>query len=100
MVILDATRHQRLHDYCRRHGIRRLSLFGSRSRGTASTDSDVDLLVEFDVGKEPGLIGLAAMEEELAKLFDNRRIDLRTPRELSRLFRDQVMRDALVQYAA
>lgn len=100
MVILDATRHQRLHDYCREHGIRRLSLFGSRLRGTASTDSDVDLLVEFDVGKEPGLIGLAAMEEELAKLFDDRRIDLRTPRELSRLFRDQVMRDALVQYAA
>lgn len=100
MYSIDAPTRQRLSDYCREHRIRRLSLFGSQSRGTAGADSDIDLLVEFDAGMEPGLIGLAAMEAELSGLFGNRRIDLRTPQELSRHFRDQVMRDAQVQYAA
>lgn len=49
---------------------------------------------------EPGLIGLAAMENELSGLFGNRKVDLRTPRELSRHFRDQVTREAVIQYAA
>lgn len=100
MNLIDASTRQRLSAYCREHRIRRLSLFGSQSRGTASADSDIDLLVEFDAGMEPGLIGLAAMEAELSGLFGNRKIDLRTPQELSRYFRDQVMRDAQVQYAA
>jgi predicted nucleotidyltransferase len=90
----------RLADYCLAHGIHRLSLFGSQAKGTAHPESDIDLLVEFDPDREPGLIGLAAMEDELSRLLGGRKVDLRTPGELSHLFREQVLREALVQYAA
>lgn len=90
----------KLSGYCRQHHIRRLSLFGSHAKGTARADSDIDLLVEFDGGMAPGLIGLATMESELSALMGGRKIDLRTPQELSHHFRDQVVADAVVQYAA
>ena len=64
---------------CRRHHIRRLSLLGSVLKGTARADSDVDLLVEFIPGKEPGLLGLAGIGIELSQLLGGRRIGLRTP---------------------
>jgi predicted nucleotidyltransferase len=89
-----------LAEFCRRHHIRRLSLFGSVLKGTARRDSDIDLLVEFEPGKEPGLLALAGMELELSQRLGGRRIDLRTPEELSRYFRDDVLRTAEVQYAA
>jgi predicted nucleotidyltransferase len=89
-----------LRIYCRDHHVRRLSLFGSHAKGTANVDSDIDLLVEFEGGMEPGLIGLAEMESELSAMMGGRTVDLRTPRELSRHFRDEVLRDAVVQYAA
>jgi predicted nucleotidyltransferase len=85
---------------CRRHHIRRLSLFGSTLKGLARSDSDVDLLVEFDPGKVPGLLQMAAIEMDLSSLLGGRRVDLRTARELSRYFRDEVVRTAEVQYAA
>jgi len=100
MNVVDISTRNRLTDYCRDHCIHRLSLFGSQAKGSAGPDSDIDLLVEFDPGMEPGLIGLATMESELSILLENRKVDLRTPRELSRHFREQVMRDAVVQYAA
>jgi predicted nucleotidyltransferase len=90
----------RLADYCLAHGIRRLSLFGSQAKGTARPESDIDLLVEFDPGREPGLIGMAAIEAELSRLLGGRKVDLRTPGELSHHFREQVLREAQVQYAA
>lgn len=85
---------------CRRHGIRRLSLFGSVLKGTARPNSDVDLLVEFVPRSEPGLLGLAAIEMELSTLLGGRRIDLRTPADLSRHFRNEVVSTAAAQYAA
>jgi predicted nucleotidyltransferase len=86
---------------CRRHRIRRLALFGSTLKGTARPDSDIDLLVEFESGGEPGLLALARIEAELGALLDaNRRIDLRTPNDLSRFFRQDVINSASVQYAA
>jgi predicted nucleotidyltransferase len=85
---------------CRRHGIRRLSVFGSVLKGTDRLDSDVDLLVEFGPGASPGLLGIAAIEAELSSLLGGRRVDLRTAEELSRYFRDEVVRTAKVQYAA
>lgn len=100
MSVIDTNLPAGLPDYCRHHHIRRLSLFGSHAKGTARADSDIDLLVEFDSGMEPGLIGLAAMEVELSSLFGGQCVDLRTPRELSRHFREHVQRDAIVQYAA
>lgn len=67
--------------------------------GRARADSDVDLLVEFEPGQEPGLLGLAEIECELSSLLGGRPIDLRTPLDLSRHFRDEVMRTGRVQYA-
>ena len=87
-----------LADFCRRHGIQKLSLFGSLLKGTARPDSDIDLVVEFESGKEPGLIAFAAMEIELGHLMGGRQVDLRTPQDLSRYFRDQILRTAEVQY--
>ncbi|HEX4888754.1 MAG TPA: nucleotidyltransferase family protein [Alphaproteobacteria bacterium] len=89
-----------LADLCRRHHIRRLALFGSTLKGTNRPDSDVDLLVEFEPGKEPGLLRLAGIEMELSSLLQGRRVDLRTAQDLSRYFRDEVVRTAEVQYAA
>jgi len=86
--------------FCAQHRIRRLSLFGSTLTGRALATSDVDLLVEFEPGQEPGLLGLAEMERELSSLLGGRRIDLRTPDALSPYFRDEVLRSARVQYAS
>lgn len=91
---------EELQGFCRRHGIRKLSLFGSTLKGTARPDSDIDLLVEFEPGARPTLLSLAAMEEELSALLGGCRVDLRTPAEISRYFRDQVLQEAEVQYVA
>lgn len=88
-----------LGGFCRRHHIRKLSLFGSVLKGTAGPDSDIDLLVEFELGCTPGLFGIVSMEEELSGML-GRKVDLRTPGDLSRHFRDEVLRTAEVQYAA
>ncbi len=89
-----------LNALCCRHGIGRLSLFGSVLKGTDRPDSDADLLVEFEPGASPGLLGLAAIEAELSSLLGGRRVDLRTAQELSRYFRAEVVHNAQVQYAA
>jgi predicted nucleotidyltransferase len=77
----------------RRHRIRRLALFGSILREDFGPDSDVDVLVEFEPGHVPGFIGMAEIELELSRLF-GRKVDLRTAAELSRYFRDDVLREA------
>lgn len=92
--------HEGLAEFCRRNGIRRLSLFGSRLKGTAGPDSDVDLLVEFEPDRIPGLLGIAQMEIELSEMLGGKRVDLRTAEDLSRYFRDEVVRSAELQYAA
>jgi uncharacterized protein len=89
-----------LAELCRRYGIRRLSLFGSTLKGTSRPDSDVDLLVEFEPGKTPGFLGLAQIEHELSELLAGRKVDLRTPQDLSRYFRNEVVRAAEPQYDA
>ena len=85
--------------FCLKHNIRRLSLFGSQLKDHSYPESDIDLLVEFDRGKEPGLLGLAEMEHELSTMLGGRVVDLRTPNDLSRYFRDEVIRSSQVQYA-
>ena len=84
---------------CERHGIARLSIFGSALRPDFRADSDVDVLVEFLQGRRVGLIGVAAIERELSALF-GRTVDLRTPADLSPRFRDEVRRTEALQYAA
>jgi predicted nucleotidyltransferase len=88
-----------LADFCRRRHICKLSLFGSTLRGTARPESDVDLLVEFEPDQRIGLLQMARIERELSELI-GRKVDLRTPADLSRYFRDDVLREAEVQYAA
>lgn len=89
-----------LRAFCRQRGIQRLSLFGSRLKGTHAADSDVDLLVEFGPGSTPTLLDMADMEQELGALMGGLRVDLRTPNDLSRYFRDEVLRQASIQYEA
>ena len=85
-------------EFCRRHHIEKLSYFGSVLREDFTEDSDIDVLVEFESGRTPGFFQLAAMEKEMSTLLNNRKVDIRTPRELSRYFRDEVMASAEVQY--
>jgi uncharacterized protein len=89
-----------LKQLCQRHAVRRLALFGSRLKGNARPDSDIDLLVEFERGREPGLIGLTQLEIDLAGVFGGSKVDLRTAADLSPLFRDEVVRCAQPVYAA
>ena len=89
-----------LADYCRSNGIKSLSLFGSRLKGTARRDSDVDLLVEFEPELTPSLLDMARIESELSGFFGGLSIDLRTSEELSRYFRDEVVRKAERLHAA
>lgn len=84
--------------FCQRYHIRKLSLFGSVLRDDFTAESDVDFLVEFEPGKTPGFFKIVSMEMELSKLLEGRKIDLRTPNELSIYFRDRVMAEAVVQY--
>ena len=88
-----------LSKYCQHNHIRRLSLFGSVLRNDFRWDSDVDVLAEFEPGHVPGLFRLAEMELELSELLNGRKVDLRTPEDLSRYFRADVLRTAEVQYA-
>lgn len=83
---------------CRRHSICRLSLFGSVLHGNDRPDSDVDLLIEFAPDARPSLLDLADIERELSGLLGGRQVDVRTAEDLSRYFRDQVVREAEVQY--
>ena len=84
-------------DFCRRNHIKKISLFGSALHGELQQDSDIDLLVEFEDNHVPGFFALCHMENELSDLL-GRKVDLRTPHELSRYFRDDVVHAAVVQY--
>ena len=89
---------QRVAEFCRRHRVRRLALFGSVLREDFALDSDVDVLVEFEDGHVPGL-AFFAMEQELTEIL-GRKVDLNTPQFLSPHFRDDVLATAEEQYAA
>ena len=84
-------------EFCRSNGIWKLSLFGSILTNRFSESSDVDVLVEFDPARPTGYLRMAALERELSAIY-GRKVDLRTPEELSRYFREDVMRMARVQY--
>lgn len=96
----------RIAAFCCRHGVARLSLFGSILRDPTPEGgygfrptSDVDMLVEFLPGRTPGLLALSGMQIELSEMI-GRAVDLRTPLELSRYFRDEVLREARMLHAA
>ena len=85
--------------FCEKHHILKLALFGSVLTDNFRDDSDVDVLVDFDQAHIPSLFALARMERELSETL-GRKADMRTPEDLSEYFRDEVVRTALVQYAA
>ena len=87
-----------METFCRRNHITKMSLFGSALRDELKPGSNMDILVEFDKDHIPGLLDLAGMEIELMEMF-GRKVDLRTPAELSRYFRDEVLEKARVEYA-
>jgi len=86
----------KIRDFCHRHHIRRLSVFGSALRDDFNADSDVDVLVEFEEGQEPGF-AFFDMQDELSRLL-GRKVEVHTPNFLSRYFRDAVLKEAEVQY--
>ena len=90
--------HAEIEAFCRRNHIRRLALFGSVLREDFTPNSDVDVLVEFEPGKVPGL-AFFALQDQLSELL-GRRVDLNTPNELSKYFRDEVLAEAEVLYDA
>jgi len=90
---------QAIAEFCRRHHVRRLALFGSILRDDFGPDSDIDVLVEFEPRHVPGLLRMAGIEIELSEIL-GRKADLRTAAELSRHFREDVLREAQAQYVA
>ncbi|MBI4763453.1 MAG: nucleotidyltransferase family protein [Deltaproteobacteria bacterium] len=86
--------------FCKKHHIQKLSLFGSILRDDFSSESDIDVLVEFEFGHGPSFFQLFDMEDELSALFGGRKVDIRTPEDLSRYFRQEVLDNAVVQYAS
>jgi uncharacterized protein len=88
-----------LKSFCKANKIKKLSLFGSYLKDTARVESDVDLLVEFAEDTGYGLLDVARMERQLSEII-GRKVDLRTQEELSRYFRDMVVKEAQVKYEA
>jgi len=91
---------QKIADFCRRHHIRKLAIFGSALREDFRADSDLDVLVEFEPGHTPGLIRLAGMEIELSALLGGRKVDMNTPLCITPFFRDEVLAEAVPVYVA
>ncbi|HLA04389.1 MAG TPA: nucleotidyltransferase family protein [Syntrophales bacterium] len=90
--------HEKIAEFCKKNHIMKLSFFGSVLREDFGPDSDIDVLVDFIPGMGPGFFGLSHMELELSDII-GRKVDLRTPNELSRYFRDEVVSSARTEYA-
>jgi len=89
----------KVEEFCRRNHIRKLAFFGSVLRDDFSPDSDIDVLVEFEPDAGVGFFELYDMEQELSSLLGGRKVDLSTPKCLSKYFRDKVLSEAEVHYA-
>ena len=89
----------KIAEFCKKHHIRKLSLFGSALRDDFTPESDLDILVEFEPGTRIGMIRLAGLEIELGEIL-GRKVDLNTPGFLSKYYRDKVLAEAAVHYDA
>ncbi len=89
---------EELREFCIRNHIKKLSFFGSVLTDQFTDESDVDILIELDEQAKPGLMNFVRIRRELSDLI-GRKVDLRTPLELSGYFRDDVVREARVEYA-
>lgn len=91
---------KKIEEFCKNNHIVKLSLFGSILSDDFRPESDVDVLVVFDEDHVPGFIGLARMERELSSILGGKTVDIRTPEDLSRYFRDRVVNESKVFYEA
>jgi hypothetical protein len=89
---------EKIADFCHRHSIRRLSFFGSILRDDFRSESDVDVLVEFASDAKVGFFKLYDLEQELSRILGGRKVDINTPKSLSKYFRDKVLAEVEVQY--
>ena len=89
---------QKIASFCEKHRIRRLAFFGSALRDDFRPESDVDVLVEFSTGTTVGFFKLYDLEQELSQILGGRKVDINTPKSLSKYFRDKVLAEAEVQY--
>ena len=90
---------ERLAAVCREYHIRKLAVFGSALRDDFRPESDVDVLVEFELGSRPGMLGLHELEQQLSAVFGGHKIDMVNPRYINRRIRDRVLNEAEVQFA-
>jgi predicted nucleotidyltransferase len=88
----------KIADFCKKHHIQRLAIYGSALRSDFKPESDIDILVDFVPGHTPGFFKLFKMESELSVLFGGRKVEIRTPQDLSKYFRTKVIEIAEVQY--
>jgi hypothetical protein len=89
---------QKIVEFCKRNHIQNLSFFGSVLRDDFMPGSDIDILVEFDPANIPGFFDLIRMEEELSSILGGRKVDMRTPEDLSKYFRNDVLSTAEALY--
>ncbi len=89
----------RIAEFCQRNNIRALYLFGSVLREDFRPDSDIDILVEFEPGHVPGFFSIFDMEQELSRILGGRKIDIRTAKDISRYFREEILSTAELHYA-
>ncbi len=87
-----------LERFCRRHHIRRLSLFGSAVRGELRPESDLDFLIEYEPGHRPGLVALQQIQDELSELCGGRKVDLVNPKYLNPRLKNRILAEAQLQY--
>jgi predicted nucleotidyltransferase len=97
MVLAIEIPEKKIEEFCKRNRVRKLSIFGSVLRDDFNPESDIDILVEFDDDATPGFFRLMRMQDELTEML-GRSVDLRTPKDLSRYFRDDVVNNAVIQY--
>lgn len=98
MSLRIAAPKNEIAELCRRRRIRRLAFFGSVLRDDFGPDSDIDVLVEFESGAHVGLFKLYDMEQELSGYLGGRKVEINTPRSLSKYFRDEVLAEPEVLY--
>ena len=89
---------EKVDEFCRKNRIRKLSFFGSVTREDFGPESDIDVLVEFEDGAKVTYFDLFDMEQELSGVLGGRKVEIMTPKSLSKYFRDEVLKEAEVQY--
>ena len=98
MLSIDIPEDQ-VEEFCKKNLIKKFSFFGSVTRRDFGTESDIDVLVEFYADQSPGFFGLARMRRDLSKILGDRKIDLLTPKGISKYIRKEILSSAIIQYA-